>query len=79
MNHFASDLRDKAAIAGIGATEFSKDSGRSEMSLAVEAVTGRATLHTYTINHHPWIPSFATRPNLTDDIRQSLSTRLRRE
>jgi acetyl-CoA acetyltransferase len=27
-----------AAIAGIGATEFSKDSGRSEMSLACEAV-----------------------------------------
>ena len=31
------DLRDRAAIAGIGATEFSKDSGRSEMRLAVEA------------------------------------------
>ena len=31
-------LKDKAAIAGIGATEFSKDSGRSEMQLAVEAV-----------------------------------------
>src|SRR5205085_7872813 len=29
---------DKAAIAGIGATEFSKDSGRSELRLAVEAV-----------------------------------------
>jgi acetyl-CoA acetyltransferase len=28
-----------AAIAGIGATEFSKDSGRSELRLAVEAVT----------------------------------------
>ena len=28
----------KAAIAGIGATEFSKNSGRSEMQLAVEAV-----------------------------------------
>ena len=28
------------AIAGIGATEFSKDSGRSELRLAVEAVTG---------------------------------------
>jgi acetyl-CoA acetyltransferase len=28
----------KAAIAGIGATEFSKDSGRSELRLAVEAV-----------------------------------------
>jgi len=27
-----------AAIAGIGATEFSKDSGRSELRLAVEAV-----------------------------------------
>ncbi len=31
-----------AAIAGIGATEFSKDSGRSELRLAVEAVRGRA-------------------------------------
>jgi acetyl-CoA acetyltransferase len=28
-----------AAIAGIGATEFSKDSGRSELRLAVEAIT----------------------------------------
>jgi acetyl-CoA acetyltransferase len=33
----ASKLRDVAAVAGIGATEFSKDSGRSEMRLAVEA------------------------------------------
>jgi acetyl-CoA acetyltransferase len=32
-----------AAIAGIGATEFSKDSGRSELKLAVEAA--RAALH----------------------------------
>jgi acetyl-CoA acetyltransferase len=32
------DLARKAAIVGIGATEFSKDSGRSELSLAVEAV-----------------------------------------
>jgi acetyl-CoA acetyltransferase len=30
-------LSGKAAIAGIGATEFSKDSGRSEMQLACEA------------------------------------------
>jgi acetyl-CoA acetyltransferase len=30
-------LADQAAIVGIGATEFSKDSGRSEMRLAVEA------------------------------------------
>ncbi len=34
----ASPLRDAAAIVGIGATEFSKDSGRTEMRLAVEAV-----------------------------------------
>ncbi len=30
-------LRDVAAVAGIGATEFSKESGRSELRLAVEA------------------------------------------
>ncbi len=32
------DVGGVAAIAGIGATEFSKDSGRTEMRLAVEAV-----------------------------------------
>jgi len=31
-------LKDQAAIVGIGHTEYSKDSGRSEMSLAVEAI-----------------------------------------
>ncbi|MEU3052807.1 lipid-transfer protein [Streptomyces griseus] len=34
----ADTLGGKAAIVGIGATEFSKDSGRSELKLAVEAV-----------------------------------------
>jgi len=34
----ASGLARKAAVAGIGATEFSKHSGRSELQLAVEAV-----------------------------------------
>jgi len=33
----ANDIGGKAAIAGIGATEFSKASGRSELRLAVEA------------------------------------------
>ncbi|MDO9356978.1 MAG: hypothetical protein Q7T55_24995, partial [Solirubrobacteraceae bacterium] len=33
-----STLSRKAAIAGIGATEFSKHSGRSELQLSVEAV-----------------------------------------
>ena len=32
-------LSGKAAIAGIGQTEFSKESGRSEMQLACEAVS----------------------------------------
>lgn len=32
------DLRGAAAVAGIGATEFSKESGRSELRLACEAV-----------------------------------------
>ncbi len=31
-------LRDRAAIVGIGATEFSKDSGRTELRLATECV-----------------------------------------
>jgi acetyl-CoA acetyltransferase len=31
-------ISDRAAIAGIGATEFSKDSGRTELQLAVEAI-----------------------------------------
>jgi acetyl-CoA acetyltransferase len=37
MKSFATDLKDKAAIVGIGATEFSKESGRSELRLAAEA------------------------------------------
>ncbi|MEU7177280.1 MULTISPECIES: lipid-transfer protein [Streptomyces] len=36
--HRADSLGGRAAIVGIGATEFSKDSGRSELKLAVEAV-----------------------------------------
>ncbi|MFJ8823736.1 lipid-transfer protein [Streptomyces sp. NPDC102467] len=36
--HTRDRLGGKAAIVGIGATEFSKDSGRSELQLAVEAV-----------------------------------------
>lgn len=31
-------LKDKAAVAGVGATEFSKRSGRSELQLAIEAI-----------------------------------------
>src|ERR1700709_2823388 len=34
------ELSGKAAIVGIGATDFSKNSGRSELRLAAEAVLG---------------------------------------
>jgi hypothetical protein len=34
----AGELSGKAAIAGIGATDFSKNSGRSELRLAAESV-----------------------------------------
>ena len=37
LDDYAVAARDKAAIVGIGATEFSKDSGRSVLSLATEA------------------------------------------
>jgi len=36
-------ISGKAAIAGIGATDFSKNSGRSEIRLAAEAVTDALT------------------------------------
>jgi len=36
-------LRDKTAVVGIGATEFSKNSGRSELQLAAEAVLAALT------------------------------------
>ena len=38
INRPGNQLGGKASIVGIGATEFSKESGRSEMSLASEAV-----------------------------------------
>lgn len=34
----ATELRDKAAIVGIGETEYSKNSGRTELALACEAI-----------------------------------------
>ena len=59
-------LRNKAAIAGIGATEYSKDSGRSEIQLAVEAVSAALAdagiapsevdgMATYTMENNPEI------------------------
>ena len=57
-------LANRAAIVGIGATEFSKNSGRSEMRLATEAVTAALNdaglkpsdvdgMCTFTMDHNP--------------------------
>jgi acetyl-CoA acetyltransferase len=43
INRPGNQLGGKASIVGIGATEFSKESGRSEMSLASEAVAAAIT------------------------------------
>lgn len=59
-------LRDKAAIVGLGATEFSKDSGRSEIQLGVEAILAALKeagidpaevdgMATYTMDNNPEI------------------------
>jgi acetyl-CoA acetyltransferase len=63
-------LRNKAAIVGLGATEFSRNSGRSEMTLAVEAVTAALAdaglapadvdgIATYTMENNDEIDVFA--------------------
>lgn len=62
-------ISGKAAIAGIGATEFSKNSGRSELRLAVEATLAALAdagidpaevdgLSTYTMDNNPEIELF---------------------
>lgn len=62
-------ISNKAAIAGIGATEFSKNSGRSELRLAVEATQAALAdagidpaevdgLSTYTMDNNPEIELF---------------------
>lgn len=64
-----STLSRQAAIVGIGATEFSKNSGRSEMRLAVEATLAALAdagidpaevdgLSTYTLDNNPEIELF---------------------
>ena len=62
-------ISNKAAIVGIGATEFSKNSGRSELRLAVEATLEALAdagidpaevdgLSTYTMDNNPEIELF---------------------
>ena len=62
-------LRGRAAVVGIGATEFSKNSGRTEMRLAVEAVLAALSdagidpaevdgLCTYSVDNNPEVEVF---------------------
>lgn len=62
-------IANKAAIVGVGATEFSKNSGRSEMRLAVEATLSALAeagidpaevdgISTYTMDNNPEIELF---------------------
>lgn len=49
--------------------------------LVARATSGRATLHTYTVNHHPWIPGFdppyiIAIVTLNEDARVRLTTNL---
>ena len=64
-----SALRDQTAVVGIGATEFSKDSGRSELRLAIEAISAAVAdaglklsdvdgLCTYAMDKNPEIEVF---------------------
>ena len=43
MSERHANLLDAGAIVGIGATEFSKDSGRSDLQPRVRGVRGRAS------------------------------------
>ena len=50
-------------------------------SIEVRATSGRANLHTYTVNHHPWIPGFdppyvIAIVELAEDPRVRLTTNL---
>ncbi|HXP32425.1 MAG TPA: hypothetical protein VN820_00345, partial [Acidimicrobiales bacterium] len=62
----------RAAIAGIGATEFSKDSGRSELRLAVEAVSTALTDAGIAPSEVQGMVTFSSDTNPDIDIARSL-------
>src|ERR1700734_693203 len=62
----------QVAIAGIGATEFSKDSGRSELRLAVEAVSQALAEAGIAASEVQGMGTFSTDTNPEIDIARSL-------
>jgi acetyl-CoA acetyltransferase len=59
-------LKDQAAIVGIGQTEFSKNSGRSDLQLACEAVSAAIDDAGIDPSDVDWMTTFSM--DLTDDI-----------
>jgi acetyl-CoA acetyltransferase len=68
-----SGLAGQAAIAGIGATEFSKDSGRSELRLAVEAVAAALADAGIEPSEVDGLVSFTADTNPEIDVARNLS------
>jgi acetyl-CoA acetyltransferase len=69
------NFRDKAAIAGIGATEFSKNSGRSELQLAVEAIMAALDEAGLTPADVDGLSTFTMDTNAEDEVARSLGCR----
>lgn len=65
-------LKDKTAIVGVGHTEYSRDSGRSEMSLAVEAIRNALDDAGLTPNDIDGIAKFSMDNNDPIDIAANL-------
>ncbi len=65
-------LKDKACIAGIGETEFSKSSGRSEMRLCLEAITAACGDAGVSPKDIDGIVRFSVDSNQVDEVARNL-------
>ncbi|MEE8470642.1 MAG: lipid-transfer protein [Dehalococcoidia bacterium] len=68
----ADSLKDKACIVGVGETEYSKSSGRSEMRLALEAITLACEDAGISPKEIDGIVRFSVDGNQVDDIARNL-------
>ncbi|MFC1848142.1 lipid-transfer protein [Chloroflexota bacterium] len=68
----AETLKDKACIAGIGETEYSKNSGRSEMRLALEVITAACEDAGISPKEIDGIVRFSVDGNQVDEVARNL-------
>ena len=68
----ADTLKDKACVVGIGETEFSKNSGRSEMRLALEAITAACADAGISPKEIDGIVRFSVDGNQVDELARNL-------